>query len=145
MYSFKGVFTRQTCDSLRLDTGKYTLRDLRPSYPFSGVLIHPRLREAAEDGIVLEDAVSELIKGGLISGLAISYATFGGPVEHLAGFEIEGSAIVAESRFESNFDFSDDEFRDDELSTLFIAKMSAYGIPPEENGFFFPFTSGFWR
>jgi hypothetical protein len=33
---------------------------------------------------------------------------------------------------------------DEKLLRLFIVKMSEYGIPPEEDGFFFPFERGFW-
>jgi hypothetical protein len=139
MYEFQGVFTRQLCATLRLDHRSYTLRDLRPTYPFCGIRIHPRRDEAGDDTVKLEDAALETIDAGLTSGLALSYATFGGPIEYLAGFQIEESRIVAASRFKATF-----ESRDDDLSELFISKMSAYGLPPERNGFFFPFERGFW-
>jgi len=80
-----------------------------------------------------------MIEAGLTSGLALSYATSGGQIEHLAGFQIQDSLIVEESRFDSVSDSMDDE-----LLALFIEKMSEYGIPPEVAGFFFPFKWGFW-
>lgn len=80
-----------------------------------------------------------MIEAGLTSGLALSYATSGGPTEHLAGFKIQDSLIVEESRFDSVSDSMDDE-----LLVLFIEKMSEYSIPPEVTGFFFPFKWGFW-
>ena len=139
MYEFQGVFTRQSCMSLRLDCRKYTLRDLRPSYPFCGIRVHPRFNEAGDNVIRLEDAALEIIEGGLSAGLALSYVTWGGQLEHLAGFEIEDSMIIAASHFDSGFESSEDE-----LLAFFVSKMSEYGIPPEDNGFFFPFERGFW-
>ena len=139
MYEFQGFFTRQPSASLRCDCDKCTLRDLRPLYPFCGIRMHPRFDEAGDNTLSLEDAALDMIDRGLICGLALSYSTFGGPIEHLAGFKIEDSVIVAGSRFDSAF-----ESRDDELDALFISKMSAYGLPPESNGFFFPFERGFW-
>jgi len=139
MYEFQGVFTRQSCMSLRLDCRKYTLRDLRPSYPFCGIRIHPRFDEAGDDVIRLEDAALEIIEGGLASGLALSYFCWGGELEHFAGFEIDNFMIIAASRFDSGFESSEDE-----LLAFFVSKMSEYGLPPEDSGFFFPFVSGFW-
>jgi hypothetical protein len=139
VYEFQGIFTALSCASLKLDRRKYTLRDLGPRYPFRGIRIHPALDEAGDDTVALEEAILDLVQAGVVSGLALSYATFGGPIEYLAGFEIADSKIVQESRFESHF-----HSLDDDLTPLFISKMSAYGLPPEPSGFFFPFESRFW-
>jgi hypothetical protein len=139
VFEFKGVFTQLSCASLRVDRRKYTLRDLRPRYLFCGVRIHPVLDEAGDDTVDLEQAVLELVQEGVVSCLALSCATFGGPIEYLAGFEIVDAKIVPESRFEFL-----SESLDDDLTPLFISKLSAYGLPPEPNGSFFPFESRFW-
>lgn len=139
MYEFQGVFARQPCPPLRLDPRRHTLRDLRPEYPFCGIRFHPRPDEAGDDTVDLEEATLDLIDRGLTSGLALSYATFGGPIEYLAGFEVERSRIVPTSRFEATF-----ESLEDDLCPLFVAKMTAYGIPLDDNGFFFPFERDFW-
>jgi len=139
MYVFEGVFTRQDCSKLPLDPRKYTRRDLRPAYPFWGIRAHSSFEDVVDNSLGLDDAILPMIEVGLTSGLALSYATFGGPVEYLAVFEIQDSAVVLESRFESVSDSMDDE-----LLAIFIEKMSGYGIPPEPTGFFFPFESDFW-
>lgn len=139
MYEFQGLFTRQPSSSFEVNSASFTLRDLRPRYPFYGIRIRPIVDDAGENLIFLEAAVREIVRAGVVSGLALSYSTFGGAIEYLAGFEVVDSKIVRESRFESGI-----KSRDDDLNALFIAKMSAYGLPPESNGFFFPFERGFW-
>jgi hypothetical protein len=75
---------------------------------------------------------------GMTSGLALSYSTFGGAIEHLAGFAIEASTVVEASRFDSS------SLSDDLLPPLFQSTMTGYGLPPEPDGTFFPFVRGFW-
>jgi len=139
MYVFQGVFTRQNAASLRLDSSRYTVRDLRPMYPFSGIRISSRHGDAGDNAIHLEDAAREMIAAGLESGLAMSYTTWAGQTEHVAGFEIENSRIVDSSRFDT-----DPESSDTEVDDLFISKMTGHGLPPDEDGLFFPFERGFW-
>jgi hypothetical protein len=129
-YQFRGLFTRQDPTSLGLDEREYTIRDLRPRYPFWGVRIR-------DEKVALEHAVLDLVRAGLNSGLALSYSTWAGPLDHLAGFEVDAAKIVETSRFEA-------DNSPDELSSLFGSRMTEYGLPPGENGFFSPFVRGFW-
>jgi hypothetical protein len=104
--------------------------DLRPRYPFWGVRVR-------DEDVSLEHAVFERVRAGLSSGLALSYSTWAEPLDHLAGFKVDADKIVEASRFDA-----DDS--SDELSPLFVSKMTEYGLPSGENGFFFPFARGFW-
>src|SRR5262245_52027119 len=130
-YKFRGVFTTQDPTSIGLADHEYTIRDLRPRYPFWGV----RLRDK---NVGLEQGIIRLIRAGLRSGLALSYSTWAGPLEHLAGFQVDAAKIVEASRFD------EDDSSDLDLSSLFVSKMTEYGLPPGEGGFFFAFARGFW-
>jgi hypothetical protein len=46
--------------------------------------------------------------------------------------------IVEASRFDM------DDSCDVDLSSVFVSKMTGYGLPPREDGFFFAFARGFW-
>jgi len=129
-YRFRGVFTRQDPTRFSLADREYTIRDLRPRYPFWGV----RLRD---EDVAFEHAIVQLIRAGLSSGLALSYSTWAGPLEHIAGFQVDAAKIVEASRFDA-----DDSEAD--LSSLFVSKMTEYGLSPEGGFFFFPFERGFW-
>jgi hypothetical protein len=130
-YRFRGVFTRQDPTSLGLADGEYTIRDLRPRYPFWGV----RLRD---ENVAFEQAIIQLIGAGLSSGLALSYSTWAGPLEHLAGFQVDAARIVEASRFDV------DDSSEVDLSSLFVSKLTEYGLPLGEDGSFFAFARGFW-
>jgi hypothetical protein len=130
-YQFRGVFTRQDPTILSLGDRQYTIRDLRPRYPFWGV----RLRD---EDVALEHASTHLIRAGLRSGFALSYSTWAGPLEHLAGFEVDAAKIVEASRFDV------DDCSDVDLSSLFVSKMTECGLPPGKDGAFFAFARGFW-
>ena len=130
-YQFRGVFTRQDPTSLSLADREYTIRDLKPRYPLWGV----RLRD---EDVALEHAIIQLIRAGVSSGLVLSYSTWAGPLEHLAGFQVDAAKIVEASRFDA------DDSSDVDLSSLFVTKMAEYGLPLGEGGFFVPFARGFW-
>src|SRR4051794_30452333 len=130
-YQFRGVFTRQDPTSLSLVEREYTVRDLKPRYPFWGV----RFRD---EDVAFEHAIIQLIRAGLSSGLALSYSTWAGLVEHLAGFQVDAATIVEASRFDA------DDSSDVDLSSLFVSKMTEYGLPPGEDSSFFAFARGFW-
>jgi len=130
-YRFRGVFTRQDPTSLGLADRGYTIRDLRPRYPFWGVRL--------PDGrVAFEQAIIQLISAGVSSGLALDYSTWAGPLEHLAGFQVDSAHIVDASRFDA------DDSSDVDLRSLFVSKMTEYGLAPEEGGLFFPFKRSFW-
>jgi len=131
-YQFQGVFTRQDPTGLGFDDRAYTIRDLRPGYPFWGIRVR-------DEDVAVDHAVLELIRAGLTSGLALNYSTWAGPLEHLAGFRVDAAKIVEASRFDAYEDSSDED-----LSSLFVVQMTEYGLPPGEKGVFFPFERGFW-
>lgn len=137
-YWFKGAFTPQECGSAAVDLGKYAVRDLRPTYRFHAIRRRVRQTTSPKDHVDVDVVAEELMRWGLRSALVLSYATFGGRMDHLAGVEVQAGRIVEATRFDSS------SVPDDDLQELFIAKLTGYGLPPREDGFLFLFVRGFW-
>ena len=139
MYEFNGVFTRHDCSDLQFDVAAYTVRDLRPHYEFFGIRLVPIRDQAGHDTIELATSVKRLIEAGLSDGLALSYATYGGPVEYIRAFEFVDSEVVPGSEFERTM-----ESVDDGLEAVFEEVLTSYGFVLGRNGFFAPFVRGYW-
>ena len=140
MYEFNGFFTRVDINEFDLNTNEYQFKDLRPDYPFFAIRLKPILDECGDDTVNLASSILALTKIGITECLALSYSTFGGPIEYLQGFEVCESLIVESSRFCSEYSSNLDD-----LNLVFVEKMQSYGILVQPSGYFKPFERDFFE
>ena len=139
MFEFQGIITSIDVERLSLNSSKFQIKSLPPSYPFYGVRFQPVLDEFGDDTVDLETTSLALISKGVTDCLALSYSTFGGPVEYFCGFEIRNSKLIESSRFNSEVD----KYEGD-LISIFVDKMQSYGISIQDNGYFEAFERDYF-